>query len=274
MTYKNKQFHADLAILANEKISIVVFILAKNEQLNIGRCLESLKISRWDVVVLDSGSSDDTELIVSKYQFAKLKKYQYIDHCTAYNDITENFALQYKFAIILDADMIVTTALQHEISKIANSGASIDVMDSDVFMYADGLPLKYGSLYPPKPFVFATGKSYFVKSGHGEKLKPGFIVLRTKEKLHHDDRKSYSSYLQSQLRYAKNLALRAEEKQISFKDRIRTKTPFLIFIVPFVSYFLKRGFMSGRSGGLYALDRLIAEAIMYRQSLSRKIGDM
>jgi glycosyltransferase involved in cell wall biosynthesis len=258
----------------SSKSNIGVFILAKNEQANIGRCLDSLRPAHWDVVVLDSGSSDDTKLIIKQFDFAGFKNYHYVDHCKAYNDITTELAIDYKYAVILDADMVVTEALQLEITALTNSGASIEVIDSEILMCADGLPLKYGSLCPPKPYVFATGMSYFVNSGHAEKLKPSIKVTRTKERLGHDDRKSYASYLQSQLRYSKNLVVRTAANQMSFRDWVRTKTPLLIFAVPFVSYFLKRGFMSGRTGGLYALDRLIAEAIMYRQALSKKLGDM
>jgi glycosyltransferase involved in cell wall biosynthesis len=258
----------------SSKSSIGVFILAKNEQANIGRCLENLRPTRWDVVVLDSGSTDNTKSIVEQFHFAKFKDYCYVDHCKAYNDITTELALEYKYAVILDADMVVTEALQMEIAALTKSDATLAVIDSEILMCADGLPLKHGSLCPPKSWVFATGTSYFINSGHAEKLKPGIEVTRSKAKLGHDDRKSYASYLQSQLRYSKNLVVRTAANQMSFRDWVRTKTPVLIFAVPFVSYFLKRGFMSGRAGGLYALDRLIAEAIMYRQALSKKLGDM
>lgn len=254
--------------------NIGVFVLAKNEQPNIGRCLERLRTAGWDVVVLDSGSTDATKSIVRKFDYAKCKDYHYVNHCKAYNDITTELALDYKYAVILDSDMIVTELLQREISGLINSDASIKVIDSEILMCADGLPLRYGSLCPPKSCVFATGPSYFINSGHAEKLQPGIAVTRTREKLWHDDRKSYASYLQSQLRYSKNLVVRTAANQMSFRDWVRTKTPLLIFAVPFVSYFLKRGFLSGRAGGLYALDRLIAEAIMYRQALSKKLGDM
>lgn len=254
--------------------NVSVFILAKNEQQNIGRCIESLRAADWDVVVLDSGSTDETASIVSGFEFAEFRPYVYVDHCTAYNDVTSKLAVGYRYVVILDADMMVTGELQREIGALLNSGGAPQVIETEILMFADGQPLKHGSLCPPKAIVFATGQSYFVKSGHAERLRSGVTVVRTREKLCHDDRKSYAAYLQSQLRYSKNLVVRMEGKQGSFRDRVRTKTPLLILAIPFVSYIIKRGFLSGRAGALYALDRLIAEAIMYRQALSKKLGDM
>ena len=253
---------------------VCVYILAKNEAQHIGRSLEALSPTGWDVVVLDSGSTDDTERIAKSFSFVSFQEYQYIDHCKAYNDVTAQLAVGYDYSVILDADMLVTDMLQKEINEKIKSPNLIEAMDAEILMYTGGLPLKYGSLCPPKAFVFATGKSYFVNSGHGEKIKPGIAVTHANEKLLHDDRKSYASYLLSQLRYSKNLVVRTAANQMSVRDWLRTKTPLLIFVVPLVSYVVKMGFLSGRAGGLYALDRLIAEAIMYRQALSKKMSDM
>lgn len=148
--------------------------------------------------------------------------------------------------------------MQNEINEVANS-SSVDVLEAEIIMCSDGLPLKYGSLCPPKACMFKVGASFFINSGHAEKLRQGTVVIRASEKVIHDDQKSYATFLQSQLRYSKNLAVRSAVKQISFRDWVRTKTPLLIFAVPFVSFFIRRGFLSGRAGGLYALDGLIAE---------------
>ena len=50
--------------------NVGVFILARNEQKNIRRCLEALRESTWDVTVLDSGSTDSTPDIVRESGFA------------------------------------------------------------------------------------------------------------------------------------------------------------------------------------------------------------
>ena len=89
-----------------------VFILARNEQKNIRRCLEALRESSWDVTVLDSGSTDATPDIVRESGFARLQNYVYRDHCIAYNEITAQLGSAYRHVVILDSDMVVSAALR------------------------------------------------------------------------------------------------------------------------------------------------------------------
>lgn len=251
---------------------IGVFVLAKNEQNNIRQCLDSVKCSSWDVFVLDSGSEDNTRQIVAEYPDAVLKNYVYTNHCDAYNQITTELGMPYKYVVVLDADMVVSANLQQElVDCLLGEDRGEEVFEAKVLMCVEGNVLPYGSLYPPKPFVFKVGREYFVRVGHGEALIPGLKTGRLKSTLKHDDRKCFASFLQTQIRYAKNLAARTLSGDISGKDRIRVATPFLLLIVPFVSYILKAGFLSGRAGALYAMDRLIAEAIMYRQCLAERL---
>ena len=206
--------------VGKEKCDIAIFILAKNEEKNIGRCLESLEHSGWDAIVLDSGSTDATRKIVSEFAFAEFRPYRYVDHCTAYNEITTNLGRAYQYVLVLDADMVVSGALQNEIVGLINEAQAPSVIESDVLMCVDGLPLEHGSLYPPKPIVFATGSAYFISSGHGERLHPAHVANRTREKLRHDDRKPYSIYLQSQLRYSQALVKQKVQWQFDFQGSI------------------------------------------------------
>lgn len=255
--------------MSAQKSEVVVFVVSKNEERNIGRCLDALRASAWDVVVLDSGSTDDTQAIVSSFSNAEFRAYRYVDHCSTYNQITTELGAGYRYAIILDADMVISERLLREIKDILSSDVSdLQVIDAEILMYVEGEPLRFGSLYPPKPFVFAIGPEYFVRVGHGEKLKDGLTPKRTREKLRHDDRKGYASYLLAQVRYSRNLVVRKEAGEVTGRDTLRSRSPLLVFATPFVSYFIKGGFLSGKAGAIYALDRIIAEAIMYRRSLS------
>ena len=169
---------------------------------------------------------------------------------------------------VFDADMEMTPALAFDIQSILKDN---EVIKSPVEMYLDGFPLKHGSLYPPKPIVFRTGKSYFEPVGHGERLLNGVGFSLTRNALIHNDLKSYSSYLESQIRYSEKLVSIATNGHLTWRDRLRLKTPLLIIIAPLYSLFVKKGLFS-KKGWAYALDRLIAEAIMYRTSLRKQIG--
>lgn len=248
-----------------------VYILAKNEESNISNCITAIKDNPFihKVVLYDSGSTDST-MDIAKSLGVQIVNYKYINHCTAYNTITSNSFVDNEPVIILDADMIVSSDLITEIITKLKNG--IEVVLAPVEMYYEGYKLKFSSLYPPKPIAFNIGKEYFEPVGHGERLKNGLRIKKTKSVLIHDDKKSYERFINSQLNYAKNFIERSYSDKMTFRDKIRLRSPLGIILTPLYSYFIKLGFLDGKSGLLYALDRLIAEAIIYRQSLNNKIN--
>lgn len=243
------------------------FVLARDEAANIGRCVGALSRLGIETTVLDSGSSDETAAIAAMTPGVRVEQYDYVNHCAAYNDITRCLGSGLHAVMVLDADMIVSGELVQEALGLVSDGRA-DVVCAPVTMAVEGHVLRHGSLCPPKPFVFRPGNEYFVPRGHGEALRPQVRTARTRLALVHDDRKPYSRYLASQARYAENLQLRLRGRAGNLRDRLRAHTPILLAVVPFVSYVLKGGFLAGRPGLIYALDRLIAEAVMYRESLA------
>lgn len=252
-----------------------VFVLAKNEQDNIWRCLNSLSDSGWKVNVLDSGSTDSTGDIVESFSFSELTAYNYVNHCESYNDILTKIGCDLDYALILDADMVVGPGLRDDINRVI---LSQDNLDAEAFlapvqMWVEGRCLQRGSLYPPKPILFKVGRPLFESIGHGERLMLNVKTLALNSFLVHDDRKPYSFYLNSQLRYSENLLRRGIVGSVNWKDRLRLLSPLFVFVTPLFSLFFKWGIFCGKLGIIYALDRLIAEAIMYRQSLSVQVKE-
>jgi (heptosyl)LPS beta-1,4-glucosyltransferase len=248
------------------------FVLAKNEARNIARCLDALRPLEVPVVVLDSGSVDDTPAIARQHPFASVLPYRYVSHRDAYNDITTRLATGTDYALVVDADTLVTGALVAEVRR-AVSERPVDVLAAPVRMWWNGRPLPFGSLYPPKPFLFRTGSAWFEAAGHGERIRPGVRVQYARSPLVHDDRKEYDAFLLAQARYANNLCERWRSGQVGWRDRLRTGTPLLILLAPFWTLVGRLGILSGRTGLIYALDRLIAEAIFHRQALAARDGD-
>lgn len=93
------------------KVSVI--IITKNESQNLRDCLESV---RWadEIIVVDSGSSDDTVEIARKYTDKVI-----YNEWKGYAD-QKNFALQLaknEWVLSLDADERVTKNLKNEISN-------------------------------------------------------------------------------------------------------------------------------------------------------------
>lgn len=253
------------------QLPLSVFILAKNESANIQRCLDSLRALGVTVTVLDSGSTDGTQAIALKYDFVRVESYNFVNHATAYNEICMQRITKGTYALVLDADMILTEELRYEITELVTKG-EVQVAQSPVAMWWFGRPLKHGSLYPPKPIMYRGGSECYIQFGASDKLRADMLIVTTRNQLIHDDRKKYEAYLQSQIRYA---ALFLENARFGIKrwrDVLRYWTPLMLLIVPLYSLFVRFGFLSGKVGILYALDRLIAEAIFFRQALASRLS--
>jgi glycosyltransferase involved in cell wall biosynthesis len=245
-----------------------VYILAKNESANIEKCINSLLFLIRPPIILDSGSTDSTEEIARRCG-AQVRSYDYRNHCDTYNDLTTQHQPQ-EYVVILDADMRISLDGLLEALSAMQYGL-FDVAKSSVEMWWEGGVLRRSSLYPPKPFLFRGGKSYFVPVGHGEALKPDISVYNTKRKIIHDDRKGFSAYMSAQARYSKSFATRLESGQLNWRDRLRARTPFMILLAPLWCYVIRCGFLDGRRGLLYALDRIIAETAFYRSAVHARI---
>jgi len=244
-----------------------VYVLAKNEAPNIGRCLTALAPSGLPVVVLDSGSVDATPEIARQFPNVTVRPYRYRSHCDAYNEIT-GWHSRPEIVIILDADMRADGALIDAIETSFEKDPRLEAVVAPVTMYWEGQPVPRSSLYPPKPLAFRGGAAYFEPAGHGERLRTGVRATQVDARLVHDDRKPYDQVLANQWRYAGDMVRRSLVGGLSWRDRLRMRSPIGMLLAPVYSYFVKGGFLDGPGGRLYALDRLIAEALAHRAAIS------
>ena len=92
---------------------LTVVIITKNEEANIGRCLESVRFAD-EIIVLDSGSTDNTLAIAKEYTshvFSTDWQGYGIQKQRALAKATGDWVLN------LDADESLTPALQEEIKQ-------------------------------------------------------------------------------------------------------------------------------------------------------------
>ena len=103
-----------------DKLPISVFIIAKNEADRIARTIESVRDWAGEVIVIDSGSEDDTvkvaESLGARVEFNEWKGYgpqKVFGEGLCRNDWLLN----------LDADEVITPALRDEIAALFAAGA-------------------------------------------------------------------------------------------------------------------------------------------------------
>lgn len=247
-----------------------LFVLVKDECRNLARCLSCWEGEGFDVTVLDSGSTDGSLEIARSNPGVTTVQWTYVNHAVAYNEILTRLASPGEWVVIVDADMLPTCGLKDEIEAAIGSAMG-EVWSVPIQMWWAGHELRHGSLYPPKAVLFRAGRRLFEPSGHGERLVAGVQVEALRSAIIHDDRKPFSQTLMTQVRYGDSLAESVIGGGAGLRDRLRYWSPLFLLLTPGWSLFVKIGVLSGKVGWIYALDRLIAEAILHRQCMVREL---
>lgn len=270
LTYNNHIGHP-LALPGTVLAEITPVILTYNESANIARSLERLAWAR-EVVIVDSHSTDDTLAIAARFANVRVVQRPFDTHSRQWRFAVEETGIASDWVLRLDADYMVEPALRDEIAALRPDPATAAC--EIAFTYCiEGRPLR-ASLYPALPVLFRRGRGRFEQDGHTEKLRIDGPVVKLRNRLLHDDRKSLERWLQSQARYqaqeAEKLASRPWS-QLSWPDRIR-KTRLLGPLAVLVHCLVvKRLVFDGTAGLLYTAQRVTADIILSMQLLRRDL---
>jgi glycosyltransferase involved in cell wall biosynthesis len=239
-----------------------VLILTWNEEANLARTLDALRHFP-KIVVLDSGSTDGTLAIASRYPNVRVCSRAFDDHASQWNHGLTSCGLEAEWVLALDADYVLTNSLAQEIAALEPAPSVAGYWAQ--FRYCiQGQPLS-GALYPPVLVMYRREGARYEQDGHTQRVVVAGSTRALKCEMLHDDRKSFSAWLGAQDRYAKLecAMLRSKEwGQLGWRDRLRRMVLITPWLVPIYCLTLGRGFMDGRRGLVYALQRGIAEAIL------------
>lgn len=127
-----------------EKVSLSVVIITKNEEDRLHDCLESVKWAK-EIIIVDDLSSDKTVDIAKKYTdkiFIKKMEIEGAHRNYAYSLASCDWILS------LDADERVTPQLMDEITKILKDGTECNGFDIPRRNYIGNYWIRYGGRYP------------------------------------------------------------------------------------------------------------------------------
>ena len=107
---------------ASSRAAVSVIVLTYMEEANIETCLRTVAGWSNDIHVVDSGSSDRTLEIASKYAH-HLHHNPFVDHSTQIRYVLSEVSLKNEWLLILDADHQVSEALKRSIDSMLVHGA-------------------------------------------------------------------------------------------------------------------------------------------------------
>lgn len=249
---------------------VAVLILTYNEETNIGRTLAALE--RFpEVVVLDSGSTDETIAIASRFPNVRIVTRAFDQHATQWNYGLTSCSIRRPWVLALDADYVLPAGMVDDIANLPNESAVAGYRAA--FRYCiSGRPLS-GALYPPHVVLYRADRARYVQGGHTQRIIVDGDVADLKGRIDHDDRKPLARWLQSQQRYAKlevDYLLSTPIAELRSIDRFRLRGWLMPLAVPVYTLIVKRCVLDGWPGWYYTLQRMIAETMIALEIVERR----
>jgi glycosyltransferase involved in cell wall biosynthesis len=241
---------------------ITPVLLTYNEEENIGRTLERLN---WapDIVVVDSYSTDKTVAIARSSPQVRLFQRTFDSHAQQWNFAIQDSSIKTEWILALDADYVLTDEFVDELAQLRPE-SDMNGFLADFRYCVSGRPLR-GSLYPPVNVLFRKGKARYAQEGHTQRVIVEGRIGKLRSKILHDDRKSLSKWLEAQDRYMQLEAQqirRAKWSELGAADKVRSFALFAPFFIFIYCYFGKLGFLDGKRGLYYAIQRMLAESLL------------
>ena len=237
-------------------------VLAFNEAANIGRTLEHLK---WAlaVIVVDSGSTDDTLRICATFSNVQVIHRAFDRHADQWNFAIQETGIRSDWILALDADYVVTRQFVIELGQL-HPLESISGYRASFRYCIFGHQLSR-SLYPPVVTLFRRERAHYVQDGHTQRVVVDGEVAELSEVILHDDRKPLSMWLAAQVRYAELEAetlLTRRWYLLRWQDSLRKMLVITPWLVPLYCMTFGMGILDGWYGVYYALQRATAETVL------------
>ncbi len=288
-------------------MKVVAIILTFNEEIHLGRCIESIKNVVDEVVVVDSYSSDKT-LDIARQGGARVLQKHWVNHATQFNYALTQLEQDVDWVLRIDADEYLTPELaceiQQEITRVPDRVEGIYLRRRMTFL---GRLIRHGGVFPAQIMrLFRHGAGECENRWMDEHIKVAGETIILDNELIDDNLKTLTWWINKHNQYASRevvdllnlqygfmprdtVASLSDGSQASFKrwikERIYVRLPvglraFLYFLY---RYFLRLGFLDGREGAAfhalqgfwyrYLVDVKLLEVKKYMEQHSCSIED-
>jgi glycosyltransferase involved in cell wall biosynthesis len=272
---------------AQQQVGVTTMIFTLDEAVNLPHCLESLA---WcdDVIVVDSFSTDDTEVIARRHG-ARFYQHAFTGFGDQRNWAFEHTAPRHPWVLVLDADERVPPELAREIAeRTANAPSNAAAFRLRRRFHMWGRWLRYSSLYPTWVVrLVRHDRVRYENRGHAETQVVDGDTLALEHDLIDENHKGVDDWFERQFRYARQdarheiameggnltvakllasdpLQRRSALKALAHKMPARPTVYFLY------SYLLRGGFLDGRQGFEFCRMRALYQQLVVTEKYELK----
>ncbi|WP_414838620.1 glycosyltransferase family 2 protein [Carnobacterium sp. TMP28] len=267
---------------------LTTIILTKNEELNIKKCIESVKSISKRIIVMDSFSSDLT-VSIAKSLGAEVYQNEFLNYGKQFQFALDNTDITTQWIFRFDADERLTEESSIEINKLCSENKNTDINGLIFKLEVNflGRKLKHGGTYPFKKLcIFKKDHAFMETRSMDEQivLSDGKSIEMKSISEHNDYRdltywiskhnwyatraaKDYLDFENEKINYT-NLDFSAKARRL-LKYKIYYKMPQGIRGLTYFlyRYIIKKGFLDGKEGYYYAF----LQAYWYRVLVDAKI---
>ena len=237
---------------------ITPVLLTCNEAPNIRRTLSCLSWAK-DIVVVDSGSSDETSAIASEFPQARLFHRPFDTHCNQWQFAVSETGIETPWILRLDADYTLPSSFISELQELDLTSVNAYRVS---FVYAIYSRPLCASLYPANTILLRRGHFDISDDGHTERWKVSGPIGTMEARVWHDDWKSMDHWINSQAKYMSRELKKLNGEPKGLRDWLRLHPPLMPITTFFYCLFAKGLILEGKSGILYTLQRTTAEVIL------------
>jgi glycosyltransferase involved in cell wall biosynthesis len=247
---------------------ITPVLLTYNEEKNIGRTLSRLRWAK-DIVLVDSGSTDATLSIAAGCPNVRVFQRSFDTHANQWRYAVEQTHIATDWILRLDADYQVSDELLSEMARLDPNGPVSAYRVR--FEYAIFSRKLISSLYPANTILLRKGTFRVWDKGHTEAWSVTGPIATLINRITHDDWKPLAAWLVGQSRYMQLELERLQVNDVGLSRWLRVRPPLMPIIVFIYCLFAKGLIFNGRAGLFYALQRMVAEAVLSLMVLEEKL---
>lgn len=263
---------------------ITAIILTKNEEINIGDCISSIKDTVKRIVVIDSFSADRT-IEIAKELGAEVYQHPFENYARQYMYGVEIANANTMWTLRIDADERLTKDSAEELENLCNKHMNTDVAGIVLRFKKNflGKDLYHGGVYPWKKMNCYKTKYGAIENRNMDEhiiLSEGKTIEMKNDCLHFDF-KSLDFFVNKHNWYSTREALDyfehkkdiKEKHEIDFKTWIKMNLYYKLplgtraHVYYLYRYYLQGGFLDGKEGKIYAF----LQAYWYRYLVDAKI---